>query len=361
MPQPLYEVKGLSVAAFGRPGEAPPKRSRWQTWMGRDPEESDGWVELISDVSFSVNAGETLALVGESGSGKTLMLLGGVGLLPHGVKAIAGQTTFAGRVVPRKGAKKASHATQVLGELKDAEWREIMGTGIGVLFQDAVAAWDPTQMIGEQSGEVLEAHTELTEDEVRQRVLDALGEVRLTKRRKFFSFSYQMSRGEAQRAMLAAALLSDPKLLLADEPLSGLDATVASAVASLIDDLRAKRGMAMILVTHDLARVAAMADRVGVVYAGKIVELGPVEDIFHVPKHPYTEGLLNSMPGFRERLKPIEGDAPELDDLPEGCAYSPRCPYVVDRCRTERPEPVMVDATEVRCFRANELLLDGVG
>jgi oligopeptide/dipeptide ABC transporter ATP-binding protein len=104
-----------------------------------------------------------------------------------------------------------------------------------------------------------------------------------------------------------------------------------------------------------------MADRVGVVYAGKIVEMGPVEDIFHSPKHPYTEGLLNSMPGFSKRLKPIEGDAPELDDLPEGCAYSPRCPYVVERCRSERPEPLTVDRTEVRCFRANDLLLEGVG
>ena len=162
--------------------------------------------------------------------------------------------------------------------------------------------------------------------------------------------------------MLAATLLSAPRLLIADEPLSGLDVTVARAVLDLIDDLRTKRGMGMLLVTHDLAVVAAVADRVLVVYGGAIVEDSPVGDLFRRPRHPYTAGLLGSVPDFvRERLRPIEGEPPELWNLPTGCAFAPRCPYAIDRCRAEQPKPRQVGSSVVACHRADELELAGVG
>ena len=207
-----------------------------------------------------------------------------------------------------------------------------MGLGIGVLFQDAIGSWDPIEMIGPQSGEVLEAHEALGAEEVRRRVLEALGQVRLPRRLKYVSFAHEMSRGQAQRAMLAAALLSLPRMLIADEPLSGLDVTVARAVLALIDDMRRERGMGLLLVTHDLGVVAAVADRVAVVYGGLVVEEAPAAALYRSPRHPYTDGLLGSVPGFaRGRLRPIPGDPPELWELPPGCPFAPRCPYARGR------------------------------
>lgn len=304
-------------------------------------------IKAIDDVSFQVAPGEVFALVGESGSGKSLMLLGSVDLLAPSAVIEGGRTIFDGHV---------------LQDLSDADWRRLVGMGIGVLLQDAVGSWDPLIEIGPQAGEVLQAHEDLEDDEIRRRVLDALGRVQLPKQRKFWSFSHEVSRGQAQRAMLAAALLSGPRILLADEPLSGLDVTVGRAVLTLIEDLCRERGLAMIIVTHDLAVVASVADRVGVVYGGRIVEEAPVGDLYRSPRHPYTAGLLSSVPGLvRGRLQPIEGDAPELWDLPGGCAFSPRCPHVVDVCRTDRPAVRDVGASRVACHRAEELELQGIG
>jgi oligopeptide/dipeptide ABC transporter ATP-binding protein len=172
----------------------------------------------------------------------------------------------------------------------------------------------------------------------------------------------EVSRGQAQRAMLAAALLSAPRLLIADEPLSGLDVTVAQQVLALIDDLRRKRGMGLLLVTHDMAVAAGVADRVAVVYGGAIVEEGPVDEIFFRPKHPYTAGLLGSVPGLGlGRLRPIEGEAPDLFELPRGCSFANRCEYAVDRCRRETPLARPVGSVRVACHRAEELSLVGVG
>jgi oligopeptide/dipeptide ABC transporter ATP-binding protein len=205
-------------------------------------------------------------------------------------------------------------------------------------------------------------HTDLTPEEIQQRVFDALGEVGLSKRRHFSAFSHEVSRGQAQRAMLASALLSAPRMLIADEPLSGLDVTTARAVLSLIDDMRAKRGMGMLLVTHDMGVVASVADRVAVTYAGSIVEDGPVVDIYRRPRHPYTSGLLGSVPGLTMgRLRPIEGETPDLFEVEPGCRFADRCPYVIDRCRVEKPEPRLLDGTKVACHRAEELELTGAG
>jgi len=325
-PEPLLAVDGLEVELRFRDG---------------------GRLKAIDGVSFRVAEGEALALVGESGSGKSLIAMGAVDLLPAGAEAVAGRTTFLGRV---------------LQDLEAADWRRLVGMGIGVLFQDAIGSWDPIEMIGPQSGEVLEAHEALSGEEVRRRVLDALGQVRLPRRLKYASYAHEMSRGQAQRAMLAAALLSMPRMLIADEPLSGLDVTVARAVLGLIDDMRRERGMGLLLVTHDLGVVAAVADRVAVVYGGMVVEEAPAAALYRSPRHPYTDGLLGSVPGpARGRLRPIAGDPPELWELPAGCPFAPRCPYARDACRAERPRPVQVGESQVACLRAGELALPGIG
>ena len=304
-------------------------------------------VRAIDGVSFQIAPGEALALVGESGSGKSLIAMGAVDLLPAGAEAVAGRTTFAGRV---------------LQDMEPADWRRLVGMGIGVLFQDPIGSWDPIEMIGPQSGEVLETHEALGREEVQRRVLEALGRVRLPRRVKYLSYAHEMSRGQAQRAMLAAALLSMPRVLIADEPLSGLDVTVARAVLGLIDDLRRERGMGLLLVTHDLGVVAAVADRVAVVYGGMVVEEAPAAALYHAPRHPYTDGLLGSVPAFaRGRLRPISGDPPELWELPPGCPFAPRCPYALAACGTARPPARQVGESCVACLRAEELALRGVG
>lgn len=325
-PAPLFEVDGLDVELRFRDGRR---------------------VKAIDGVSLQVGEGESLALVGESGSGKSLIAMGAVDLLPAGAEVVGGRTVFRGRV---------------LQDLEETDWRRLVGMGIGVLFQDAIGAWDPIEMIGPQSGEVLEVHEALGAAEVQQRVLDALGRVRLPRRLKYMSFVHEMSRGQAQRAMLAAALLSMPRMLIADEPLSGLDVTVARAVLALIDDMRRERAMGLLLVTHDLGVVAAVADRVAVVYGGMVVEEAPAGVLYRAPRHPYTDGLLGSVPSLsRGRLRPIPGDPPELWELPPGCPFAPRCPYVLAACRAERPQPRQIEESRVACLRADELALPGIG
>lgn len=305
------------------------------------------WMPALHEASFHVDAGEVLALVGESGSGKSLMAIGSVDLLRAGARVTAGATYFEGRK---------------LQDLPDESWRFLVGMGIGVLFQDPIGSWDPTMQYGRQSGEGLAEHLGLSDEEIETRVLDALGEVRLpTKRRFLRAFSYEVSRGEAQRAMLASALLSQPRLLIADEPLSGLDTTVARAVLSIIEDLRRSRGMGMILVTHDLGVVAGTADRVAVVYGGRIVEEGPVDEIFHRPQHPYTAGLLGSLPATGKRLEPIAGEAIDIAFVPDWCAFANRCRYVASACQDRVPPLLPSGESLVRCVRAKELELQGVG
>ncbi len=353
---PLFDVAGLSVAVVS--DRARHVGGRESRLVRRDPGQ---WIAAVRNVSYSVDPGRVLAIVGESGSGKSLMLLGSLNMLGPGARVVGGTTTFRGRVVQHVGdAAWFEGERRVFPELDHVDWREAVGMGIGVMTQDPISAWDPIQLIGDQSGEVLDEHTELSDEEVRGRVLDLLGEVRLPRARKFLSFAEELSRGEAQRAMLAAALLSSPRLLLVDVPLSGLDVSTARALLSLIDDMRRIRGVAMVMVTHDLAVVAGIADRVAVVYGGTIVEEGPVADVYYSPRHPYTAGLLGSAPGLGARLAPIPGDAPDLAELPPGCPFAPRCGFAVDACRAAVPAPRPLGATTVRCIRANEIELRGV-
>jgi len=306
----------------------------------------DGGRRVIHGVSFSIEEGEVLALVGESGCGKSLIAMGGLDLHGPGASTTSGTVHFDGND---------------LGMLTDDAWRRVVGGGIGLILQDPIGAHDPLQAIGPQSGEVLAEHFHYTDEEIRRRVADAFGEVRLPLGGGDHSYAHQLSRGEAQRAMVAAAILTKPKLLIADEPLAGLDVTVARAVLDIIESLRRRHDMAMLLVTHDLAVVAGVADRVAIVYAGSIVEQGPVTEIFHHPRHPYTSGLLGSIPSMTGGLlRPIEGSAPDITSLPPGCAFAARCEYATAECRSARPEAVEIGSTAVSCLRAAELTLQGV-
>ena len=376
MSLPLFEVDDLRVAVYderrGLQAKKDGIRGSGILIPGAGMELPGGWVRAIHGVSFSVQPGETLALVGESASGKSLIAMGGLGLLPAGAVTVGGSTRIDGvqAAIPARPSKSEESLFQRIVQRvlplrpdahDDPEWRRLVGTRVGVLFQDPIGAWTPDIMIGAQTAEVLEEHTDLTREQITERVFDALGDVRLPKERKFLSYRFELSRGEGQRAMLAAALIKGPDLLIADEPLSGLDPPVASAILQLIRDMVQERSMAMVFVSHDLAVVASIADRVAVVYGGRIVEEGLVGDVFYRPKHPYTEGLLGSIPGRDQaRLRPITGEAPPITELQPGCTFAPRCPYAVRRCFEEVPDLGIEGQTLVSCHRAAELSLRGV-
>lgn len=373
MSRPIFEVHNLRVAvndleaARGRP-------ERGVMIEPYGPLLPFGWVEAIRGVSFSVEPGEVLAIVGESGSGKTLTVLGSLGLLGAGAKVSGGTVRFDGaQIRPTRDLERRQRRRRwrrrrprkrerFLEELLDDDWRRIMGTQIGVLFQNAIGGWNPVSIIGSQAGEALDEHTSLSLAEIEERVLDALGEVRLPKRSNFVAFPNELSRGQAQRAMLAAALVKGPQLLVADEPLTGLDAGVSASILNLIRDMLQRRDMAMIFITHDLAQVASFADRVAIMYAGRIVESGPVRKVFHNPRHPYTEGLLGSIPRPElERLRPIDGDAIKITDAPlQSCSLVPRCRYAVPECAESLPTLQKAGAGAVACFRSADLDLRGI-
>ncbi len=354
VPKPIFELRDLRIAAIDADLAA--------STTAFDAALTQAWVEVIPGVSLALSEGESLALVGESGSGKSLILMGGFGLLAHGARAIGGETRFRA-LTYRPGGSPGEAAGELSLNEWDEGWAHAIGTEVGFLFQDPIGAWMPLAIIGEQSGEAIGFHEDLTQEEIDQWVFDALGDVRLPQsNRMFAAFSSELSRGMAQRAMLAAALTKAPSLLIADEPLNGLDVSVAAAIMDLIADMRRERGMAMIIVSHDLAAVARVADRIAVVYGGVIIEEAAAADIYHDPKHPYTSGLLGSIPGLSQRrLRSIPGDAPRLVDIDRGsCVFTDRCDFVIDRCRIETPLPAMVGASNVACHRASELDLAGV-
>lgn len=373
MPPPLFEVRGLRIAVFDHDRSVAGVRGP-VTEAGEQLDE--GWVEVIPGVSFHVAPGEVLALIGESASGKSLALMGGFGLLAPGSRVIGGEVRLDGhthtpggavrspdRKRTRRERKEAKLAGTVIADHADGEFARLMGTHVGFVYQNPIGSWTPTDVIGAQSGEALAYHTDLTPDEIEERVFDALGDVRLPKSRRLFgAFRHELSRGMAQRAMLAAALTKAPRLLVADEPLNGLDQSVGAAIMDLIRDLQRARGMAMILVTHDLAAVASIADRVAVLYGGEIVEEASASDIYHRPQHPYTSGLLGSIPGRGPgRLRPIPGEAPRLVDIDHRrCVFAERCAHATDVCATVHP-PRTNGGHTVACHHAAVLDLPGVG
>ncbi len=291
----------------------------------------NGPVKAVDGVSFHVNRGKTLAIVGESGCGKSAANLSILRLLPQPPAYFpSGEIRFGGQDLLRISAK---------------ELRAIRGDRISMIFQDPMTSLNPFLTVERQLTEVLETHKGMTSAQARKASVEMLGRVGIPDPAvRIRQYPHEFSGGMRQRAMIAAALLCEPELLIADEPTTALDVTVQAQILSLIDGFRQDLKMGLILVTHDLGIVAGIADRVLVMYAGKVVEEGVVEDIFGEPRHPYTAGLLKSLPKLkgkrRERLNPIPGMPPDLSRLPAGCPFAPRCGYATERCRTEYPECV---------------------
>lgn len=299
---PLLDVRNLSIRLDGAPQA------------------------IVDDVSFSLAAGETLCIVGESGCGKSLSALALMRLLAtpplhisSGTARILGTDLFAA----------------------DAEsLRKLRGDQVAMIFQEPMTSLNPALRIGEQIAEAVREHRGVGAEEAQARALEMLERVRIpAAEKRLHEFPHQLSGGMRQRAMIAMALANDPALLIADEPTTALDVTIQAQILDLMRTLVSETGAALILITHDLGVVAEMADQVAVMYAGRIVESGPVEQIFDDPQHPYTLGLMGSMPslsGDRERLVTIAGRVPTPFDMPVGCRFAARCPFAVEQC-SERP------------------------
>lgn len=300
-----------------------------------------GSVKAVNGVSFSVNRGEVLGIAGESGSGKSVTALSLMRLVPQ-----PGLIT--------KGA--VSFESQDLLKLTEKQMRRIRGSKIAMVFQDAMGSLNPGLKIGRQIGEALELHRGMDRSSARRRAVELLDLCGIaTARSRLDDYPHQFSGGMRQRVMIGMALSCDPKLLIADEPTTALDVTIQAQILELLQRLSAELGMAVIMISHDLGVLARFADRVSVMYAGFVVETGTVDQVFNDPRHPYTLGLLRSIPHLeapvRSKLIPIEGAPPDLMKLPSGCPFRPRCPYAVERSNLENPPlKPLGDGHEVACW-----------
>ncbi|WP_394199300.1 ABC transporter ATP-binding protein [Litoreibacter albidus] len=286
-----------------------------------------GTVRVLNDVSFSVASGEVLGLVGESGSGKSVTALSLLGLVPRPGRVTSGEAFLGGRDLMKMSHRDLSN---------------LRGRDIGLVLQDAMTALNPVLTIGQQIGETLNRHLGLGRSQARRRAVDLLDRVGIPDpSSRVDDYPHQFSGGMRQRAMIAMALSCEPKLLIADEPTTALDVTIQAQVLDLLRNLKDEMGMSLIMITHDLGIIAGLADRVAVMYAGSIVESGPVRQVFKSPAHPYTQGLLASIPSITDttktELQAIPGLPPDLAALPQGCAFAPRCAQRRTRCETERP------------------------
>jgi peptide/nickel transport system ATP-binding protein len=299
----------------------------------------NGVVHAVDGVSFYVDEGETLGIVGESGCGKTMTALSIMGLLPNGGHIAGGSIKLADR--------------EITG-LAPEEMRKIRGNEIGMIFQDPLSSLNPTHTVGRQIAEVVLLHRDASKKEAMDRAVEVLDLVGMPRaRERVDEYPHQFSGGMRQRVMIAMALANDPKLLIADEPTTALDVTIQKQILELIDNLRQRLGMAVIMVTHDLGVIAGRADRVAVMYAGKVVETTDTPALYFNPRHPYTEALFHALPEksaeTRERLYSIPGAPPDLVNPPAGCRFAPRCRYATDRCRTE--PPVLAGETTAHLYR----------
>jgi peptide/nickel transport system ATP-binding protein len=320
--QPLLQVRGLTA--------------QFPAAKGRSPA---GPLRAVDQIDFEIGRGETLGLVGESGSGKSITALSLIRLVPPPGEITAGRVLFEDRDLLR---------------LSESEMRRLRGARIGFVFQEPMTALNPVFTIGDQVGEALVVHGMASRSEARRRAVALLETVRIPDAaRTARDYPHQLSGGMRQRALIAAAVACGPALLIADEPTTALDVTIQAEILDLLREMRDAVGLSLLLITHDLGVVAEMADRVAVMYAGRIVETGPVRNVLRSPEHPYTRGLLASLPGRvpGERLKAIGGSVPDLAALPSGCAFAPRCPERFDRCDRSRPDAVPVgEAHTARCF-----------
>ncbi len=294
----------------------------------------DGTIRPVDHIDLAVDEGETLCLVGESGCGKSLAALAILGLLPRPYGSISdGSVRF-------RGAELAGES--------EARLRKVRGREIGLIFQEPQSALNPVIKVGAQVMEAVRAHGGSSRAEARAKARALLAEVGLpAPEERMHAYPHELSGGMRQRVCIAIALAGDPRLLIADEPTTALDVTVQAQILGLLADLRCKRGMGLLLITHDLALVAQMADRVAVMYAGRIVETGSVTELFAAPRHPYTRGLLDSLPDRRtdragEPLRAIAGTVPSPDKLPSGCRFRDRCAWATAKCAAVDPEPTPI-------------------
>ena len=296
-------------------------------------------VLIGEEISFSVSRGEILALVGESGCGKSLTGLAILGLLPPGIKIFKGEINFKGRDLTR---------------LSFEEYRQVRGAEIAIIFQDPMTALNPVFTVGDQIAEVLTLHRGLGQKEAISEATRLLAEVGIpSPRERLQSYPHELSGGMRQRAMIAMALAGEPELLIADEPTTALDVTVQAQILSLLKEIREKTGLTVLLISHDLAVVAELADRVAVMYAGRLVEEAPVKELFSSPLHPYTKALLAALPRPGERrLSAIPGRVPSPGEWPKGCKFADRCPWTYGRCLEKEPAlEEKAPGHKVRCYK----------
>ncbi len=314
---PLLEVRNLTV-------EFPTRR---------------GTLRAIDGISFTIERGEVLGVVGESGAGKSLTAAAIIGLLERPGRIAGGEIRLDGKRIDN---------------LSPEAIRLVRGRQIGTIFQDPLTSLDPLYTIGRQLVETMQAHLPLSDRKARERAIGWLEQVGIpAARQRIDAYPHEFSGGMRQRVVIALALCAEPRLVVADEPTTALDVSIQAQIIALLKRLTREHGTSVMLVTHDMGVIAETADRVAVMYAGRIAEIGPVREVVQHPGHPYTVGLMGSIPSLEARvarLVQIDGAMPRLTAIPQGCAFNPRCPKVFDRCRVERPELMPAGSTRAACW-----------
>ncbi len=317
MTAPLLEVRNLRV-------EFPTRR---------------GTLLALDDISFDIAPGEILGVFGESGAGKSLTGAAIIGLLDPPGRIASGEIRLEGKRIDNLGYE---------------EMRRIRGRQIGAIFQDPLTSLNPLYTVGRQLVETITTHLPMSQSEARKRAIELLEQTGIpAAAQRVDQYPHQFSGGMRQRVVIALALAARPKLIVADEPTTALDVSIQAQIISLLKNLCKEQGAAVMLVTHDMGVIAETCDRVAVMYAGRVAEIGPVHEVINQPAHPYTAGLMASIPDMeqdRERLNQIDGAMPRLNAIPEGCAFNPRCPRAFDRCRQARPDLMPAGATQAACW-----------
>ncbi len=298
-----------------------------------------GTLRALDDISFDIAPGEILGVVGESGAGKSLTGASIIGLLEPPGRVASGQIVLQG---------------QRIDQLSADEMRHIRGRKIGAIFQDPLTSLNPLYTIGRQITETIIAHLPMTQAQARQRAIELLQDTGIpAAEQRIDHYPHQFSGGMRQRVVIALALAAEPQLIVADEPTTALDVSIQAQIISLLKKVCKDRGAAVMLITHDMGVIAETCDRVAVMYAGRIAEIGPVREVINHSAHPYTRGLMACIPDMdsdRENLNQIDGAMPRLNAIPQGCAFNPRCPQVHERCGQERPELMPAGATRAACW-----------
>ncbi|MBM3362223.1 MAG: ABC transporter ATP-binding protein [Betaproteobacteria bacterium] len=298
-----------------------------------------GTLRALDDISFDIAPGEILGVVGESGAGKSLTGASIIGLLEPPGRVASGQILLEG---------------QRIDHLSTDEMRHIRGRKIGAIFQDPLTSLNPLYTVGRQLTETIEAHLPVSRAQARQRAIELLQDTGIpAAEQRIDHYPHQFSGGMRQRVVIALALAAEPQLIVADEPTTALDVSIQAQIISLLKKVCKDRGAAVMLITHDMGVIAETCDRVAVMYAGRIAEIGPVRQVIEQPAHPYTRGLMACIPDMasdRHKLNQIEGAMPRLNAIPAGCAFNPRCPQALDRCSRQRPELMLAGATQAACW-----------